>query len=244
VEEDAVDDFLVVEGDVGNLLGEGEDHVEVLGGQQFGSAVLEPVFARQALALGAVADPEGTPAGAVLNVSVLAVAAPFDAAAQFRRTAGFTGVHQTVLMQRQRVSLPVRWAILSKDVGPLQSWLGQGLRLAFAFAAPSGVAIQLVERADCGRHGTAETDRIARVIERDLEFLPDSRDVHDCWRRLLVAHEVKGVQVHDARLAASMYVHGVTQLLTLSVRDFQMSAGSTPPNSSTAARWPLLKSGR
>lgn len=25
----------------------------------------------------------------------------------------------------------------------------------------------------------AETDRLARVIERDFEFLPDSREVHD-----------------------------------------------------------------
>jgi predicted nucleic acid-binding protein len=72
---------------------------------------------------------------------------------------------------------------------------------------------------------TAEMDRIARVIERDFEFLPDSRDVHDRWRRLLVAHDVKGVQVHDARLAASMYVHGVTQLLTVNVRDFQRFEG-------------------
>jgi predicted nucleic acid-binding protein len=72
---------------------------------------------------------------------------------------------------------------------------------------------------------TAETDRIAHVIERDFEFLPDSRDVHDHWRRLLVMHEVKGVQVHDARLAASMYVHDVTQLLTVNVRDFQRFTG-------------------
>src|ERR1039457_4425726 len=71
----------------------------------------------------------------------------------------------------------------------------------------------------------AETDRIARVIERDFEFLPDSRDVHDRWRRLLVAHAVRGVQVHDARLAASMYVHGVSQLLTVNVRDFQRFKG-------------------
>jgi predicted nucleic acid-binding protein len=71
----------------------------------------------------------------------------------------------------------------------------------------------------------AETDRIARVIERDFEFLPDSRDVHDRWRQLIVAHEVKGVQVHDARLAASMYVHGVRQLLTVNVRDFRRFAG-------------------
>src|ERR1700720_1792957 len=67
----------------------------------------------------------------------------------------------------------------------------------------------------------AETDRLARVIERDFEFLPDSRDVHDRWRSLLVAHNVQGVQVHDARLAASMYVHGVGQILTMNVRDFR-----------------------
>jgi predicted nucleic acid-binding protein len=73
--------------------------------------------------------------------------------------------------------------------------------------------------------GTADTDRLSRVIERDFEFLPDSRHVHDRWRQLIVAHEVKGVQVHDARLAASMYVHGVTQLLTINVRDFQRFTG-------------------
>jgi predicted nucleic acid-binding protein len=66
----------------------------------------------------------------------------------------------------------------------------------------------------------SETDRLARVIERDFEFLPDSQAVHDRWRRLLVEHEVKGVQVHDARLAASMYVHGIPQLLTINVREF------------------------
>ena len=66
----------------------------------------------------------------------------------------------------------------------------------------------------------AETDVIAREIERDLEFLPDSQAVHDRWRRLLVEHGVKGVQVHDARLAASMYVHGIPKLLTINFRDF------------------------
>jgi hypothetical protein len=56
-----------------------------------------------------------------------------------------------------------------------------------------------------------ETDRVASAIERDFEILPDSRDVHDRWRQLLVAHEVKGGQANDARQATSMYVHGVTQ---------------------------------
>jgi predicted nucleic acid-binding protein len=79
------------------------------------------------------------------------------------------------------------------------------------------------------------------VIERDFEFLPDSREVHDRWRRLLVRHDVKGVQVHDARLAASMYVHGVTQLLTVNVRDFQRFEGlrATHPTDVTRPAQPL-----
>ncbi len=71
----------------------------------------------------------------------------------------------------------------------------------------------------------AETDLLARVIETNFEFLPDGREVHERWRALLVAHDIKGVQVHDARLAASMYVHGVETLLTLNVRDFRRFDG-------------------
>jgi predicted nucleic acid-binding protein len=41
------------------------------------------------------------------------------------------------------------------------------------------------------------------------------------WRRLVVAHSVLGVQVHDARLAAAMKVHRVTHLLTLNAPDFK-----------------------
>jgi hypothetical protein len=37
-----------------------------------------------------------------------------------------------------------------------------------------------------------ETDRIARVIERDFELLPDSRDGHDRWRQLLFAAQSQG----------------------------------------------------
>jgi len=70
-----------------------------------------------------------------------------------------------------------------------------------------------------------DTDRLARVIERDFEFLPDSKEVHDRWRSLLVRHSIQGVQVHDARIAASMYVHGATQLLTINVRDFKWFDG-------------------
>ncbi len=38
-------------------------------------------------------------------------------------------------------------------------------------------------------------------------------------------HSIQGVQVHDARLAASMYVQGIGQLLTMNVRDFRRFEG-------------------
>jgi len=111
--------------------------------------------------------------------------------------------------------------------GALQALVAQGARLCFTSQVLGefwNAATRPLDRNGFGL-STSETDRIARVIERDFEFLPDSRDVHDRWRRLLVEHDVKGVQVHDARLAASMYVHGVTQLLTVNVRDFRRFEG-------------------
>jgi hypothetical protein len=63
-------------------------------------------------------------------------------------------------MQGQAMGLPVRWAMLSKDVGQLHSWLGQGLRPGVALAAPSGVAIQVVERADGGRHDDGHREAV------------------------------------------------------------------------------------
>src|SRR4051812_2541296 len=116
VEEDVVDEFAVVEGDGGDRLGESEDHVEVLGGQQFGHALLQPFGARQALALGTVP----VAAGAIVSVLVLAVVAPFFDMAQLRSPAGFDGMHQAVLIQEHRMRLPVGGTVLSKNVGQLQ----------------------------------------------------------------------------------------------------------------------------
>ena len=65
-----------------------------------------------------------------------------------------------------------------------------------------------------------EADRRARMIENKIPILPDDPAVHLVWRRLLVAHAISGVQVHDARIAAAMNVHGVKRILTLNTRDF------------------------
>ena len=65
-----------------------------------------------------------------------------------------------------------------------------------------------------------EADRRARMIENKIPLLPDDPAVHLVWRRLLVANAISGVQVHDARIAAAMNVHGVKRILTLNTRDF------------------------
>jgi predicted nucleic acid-binding protein len=65
-----------------------------------------------------------------------------------------------------------------------------------------------------------EADRRAQTIEDQIPMLSDDPRVHLVWRGLLVAHAISGVQVHDARIAAAMHVHGVKRILTLNTRDF------------------------
>jgi predicted nucleic acid-binding protein len=79
----------------------------------------------------------------------------------------------------------------------------------------------------------SEAERQVEAIESGMSFLPDSGAVYREWRRLVVQHGVLGVQVHDARLAAAMYVHRVNHILTLNVSDFSRFTGliAVHPNS-------------
>jgi predicted nucleic acid-binding protein len=72
-----------------------------------------------------------------------------------------------------------------------------------------------------------EAEREVRAIEAGMSLLPDSAAVYQEWRRIVAKHNVCGVQVHDARLAAAMYVHGVSHILTLNVADFSRFDGLT-----------------
>jgi predicted nucleic acid-binding protein len=112
-------------------------------------------------------------------------------------------------------------------VDALKTLVRQGVRLCYTSQTIAEFWNASTRPLDKNGFGlsVAETDSLARVIERDFELLPDSRETHERWRALLVAHGVQGVQVHDARLAASMYVHGVRQLLTINVRDFKRFDG-------------------
>jgi len=73
-----------------------------------------------------------------------------------------------------------------------------------------------------------EAESEVRSIERGMTLLPDSETVYHEWRKIILRYGVSGVQVHDARLAAAMYVHGVPHILTLNLQDFSRFEGLTP----------------
>jgi len=78
-----------------------------------------------------------------------------------------------------------------------------------------------------------ETEWRTRAIESAMGLLVDGEAVHRELRRLVVAYEVRGAQVHDARLAAAMLVHGITCILTMDESDFTRFAGVTAVNPRT-----------
>lgn len=71
----------------------------------------------------------------------------------------------------------------------------------------------------------ADAEREVRAIESGMTFLADGESVYREWRRIIVQHSITGVQVHDARLAAVMYVYGISHVLTLNVADFSRFSG-------------------
>jgi predicted nucleic acid-binding protein len=56
-----------------------------------------------------------------------------------------------------------------------------------------------------------------KMLTSDYALLPEVADVYRNWLELVVKYEVKGKQVHDARLVAAMQAH----LLTLNTEDFK-----------------------
>ncbi len=73
----------------------------------------------------------------------------------------------------------------------------------------------------------AEAEREVRTIEAGMSLLSDGDAVYREWRRIIVLYGISGVRVHDARLAAAMYVHHVSHILTLNASDFSRFTGLT-----------------
>lgn len=83
-----------------------------------------------------------------------------------------------------------------------------------------------------------EADRRAKLIEASFERLPEADATHAEWPKLVVAHSVAGVKVHDARLVAAMRVYGISHILTFDAEDFRRYANITVsrPEDIVAAR--------
>ena len=66
----------------------------------------------------------------------------------------------------------------------LKTLVGQGVRLCYTSQTLAEFWNASTRPLDKNGFGLsiAETDRLARVIERDFELLPDSRETHERWR--------------------------------------------------------------
>ena len=69
------------------------------------------------------------------------------------------------------------------------------------------------------------TERRVRLLERHFRVLPDNSATYQQWKALVLAHHVRGVQVHDARIVAAMLGSGVGSILTTNVSDFRRYPG-------------------
>lgn len=78
-----------------------------------------------------------------------------------------------------------------------------------------------------------DAERQVQALEAGMSLLPDGEAVYREWRRIVLQYSVLGVQVHDARLAAAMYIHGVSHILTLNVSDFSRFSGLTAVHPNT-----------
>jgi predicted nucleic acid-binding protein len=70
-----------------------------------------------------------------------------------------------------------------------------------------------------------ETNECLLLLESKLYLAPDSEQAHKEWRKIVVDQEISGIQVHDARIVATLRVNRIPHLLTLNARDFRRYPG-------------------
>lgn len=77
-----------------------------------------------------------------------------------------------------------------------------------------------------------KTAKSLKLIERIFTLIPDISENYHQWKQLIITYQVKGVQVHDARLVATMKTYNVSHILTFNIDDFQRYSpeGITPIN--------------
>jgi predicted nucleic acid-binding protein len=70
-----------------------------------------------------------------------------------------------------------------------------------------------------------QADWYASRLEFILTLLNDTPNIYREWRSLVVAHQIAGANVYDARLVAAMNVYGITSIITFNVDDFKRYPG-------------------
>jgi predicted nucleic acid-binding protein len=68
---------------------------------------------------------------------------------------------------------------------------------------------------------TDEARKEIAAIEASLTLLPDVPEIYAEWKRIVFIHNIQGIKVYDARLAALMMVHSVGNFLTFNAGDFK-----------------------
>ena len=82
------------------------------------------------------------------------------------------------------------------------------------------VATRPVENNGLGQAITT-ADQVLRRFEEAFPRLPDTPEVYEIWRKLVVRFGVSGVKVHDAHLAALMVANDMKRILTFNANDFR-----------------------
>ena len=72
-----------------------------------------------------------------------------------------------------------------------------------------------------------ETDLRVQQVESVFRIIVELPTSYPIWRRLVVTHSVRGKQVHDAKLTATMMAHGIDTILTFNGPDFSRFPGIT-----------------
>ncbi len=66
-----------------------------------------------------------------------------------------------------------------------------------------------------------QTERKANLIQKHFRLLSDNLATFTAWRQLVSDYQTIGLQVHDAKLVASMIAHNIQNLVTFNEKDFQ-----------------------
>lgn len=66
-----------------------------------------------------------------------------------------------------------------------------------------------------------KTQSEVEKIKMMFPLLTDNALIYSEWEKLVKNYEVKGVNVHDARLVAAMIVHDLTHIVTFNGQDFR-----------------------